>query len=178
MPQAGLNGRRGYQPRGRGLGGSSAINAMLYIRGNHWDYDNWAALGCTGWAYDEVLPCVQTRRAQCARRRRVPWRRRPAVRQRPGDAASRLASSSSRPRGSCRFRANDDFNGARQEGVGLYQVTQKGGERWSSRRAPISRARRKRANLTVLTDVVVERVLFDEGRAWGVAYLRDGEARG
>ena len=56
VPQAGLNGRRGYQPRGRGLGGSSAINAMLYVRGNAWDYDNWAAMGCDGWAYDDVLP--------------------------------------------------------------------------------------------------------------------------
>ena len=56
VPQKGLNGRTGYQPRGRGLGGSSAINAMIYIRGNHWDYDNWAALGCTGWSHDEVLP--------------------------------------------------------------------------------------------------------------------------
>ena len=56
VPQKGLNGRTGYQPRGRGLGGSSAINAMVYIRGHAWDYDNWAALGCAGWAYDDVLP--------------------------------------------------------------------------------------------------------------------------
>ncbi|MFT6007821.1 MAG: choline dehydrogenase-like flavoprotein, partial [Parasphingorhabdus sp.] len=56
VPQKGLNGRTGYQPRGRGLGGSSAINAMVYIRGNRWDYDNWAALGCDGWSYDDVLP--------------------------------------------------------------------------------------------------------------------------
>ena len=56
VPQKGLNGRIGYQPRGRGLGGSSAINAMVYIRGNKFDYDQWAQLGCTGWAYDDVLP--------------------------------------------------------------------------------------------------------------------------
>ncbi len=56
VPQKGLNGRIGYQPRGKGLGGSSAINAMVYIRGNRWDYDNWAAMGCSGWSYDDVLP--------------------------------------------------------------------------------------------------------------------------
>ncbi|MFM1982678.1 MAG: hypothetical protein RJB22_1397, partial [Pseudomonadota bacterium] len=56
VPQKGLNGRRGYQPRGKGLGGSSAVNAMLYIRGCAWDYDNWAALGATGWGYQDVLP--------------------------------------------------------------------------------------------------------------------------
>jgi choline dehydrogenase-like flavoprotein len=56
VPQRGLNGRTGFQPRGKGLGGSSAINAMVYIRGCAWDYDNWAALGCDGWAYKDVLP--------------------------------------------------------------------------------------------------------------------------
>jgi choline dehydrogenase-like flavoprotein len=61
VPQKGLNGRRGYQPRGKGLGGSSAINAMVYIRGNAYDYDNWAALGCTGWAFEDVF---QTKRRQ------------------------------------------------------------------------------------------------------------------
>ncbi|HEX4858645.1 MAG TPA: GMC family oxidoreductase N-terminal domain-containing protein, partial [Usitatibacteraceae bacterium] len=56
VPQPGLQGRRGYQPRGRCLGGSSAINAMVYIRGDRWDYDHWASLGNPGWSYDEVLP--------------------------------------------------------------------------------------------------------------------------
>ncbi|MGB1221935.1 MAG: GMC family oxidoreductase, partial [Alcanivoracaceae bacterium] len=56
VPQKGLNGRIGYQPRGKCLGGSSAINAMVYIRGHQWDYDHWAALGCEGWSFQDVLP--------------------------------------------------------------------------------------------------------------------------
>ncbi len=59
IPQKGLNGRKGYQPRGKTLGGSSSTNAMLYVRGNKWDYDNWAALGNEGWSYDEILPYLK-----------------------------------------------------------------------------------------------------------------------
>ena len=146
VPQIGLNGRRGYQPRGRGLGGSSAINAMLYLRGNKWDYDNWAAMGCPGWSYDEVLPVF--RRGEHNLRGADAFH---------GDDGPLYVSDQCDPHpGSVEFveaakslqiPGNDDFNGARQEGVGLYQVTQKGGERWSS------------------------------GRAWGVAYIQDGEQR-
>ena len=175
VPQVGLNGRRGYQPRGRGLGGSSAINAMLYLRGNRWDYDNWAAMGCPGWSYDEVLPVF----------RRAEHNMRGADDYHGGDGPLFVSDQCDPHPGSVEFveaakslqiPENDDFNGARQDGVGLYQVTQKGGERWSSGRAYIEGAG-KRDNLAVLTGVVAERVLFDEGRAWGVAYIQDGEPR-
>ncbi|UIJ45415.1 GMC family oxidoreductase N-terminal domain-containing protein [Sphingomonas cannabina] len=173
VPQPGLGGRRGYQPRGKGLGGSSAINAMLYVRGNPWDYDNWAALGCTGWSYADVLPVF--RRAEHNVRGADAWH--------GGDgplwvseqlcphpasfAFIEAAASLQLPR-------NDDFNGERQEGVGLYQVTQRGGERWTSARAYLGEAR---PNLAILTDVVAERILFEDGRAVGVAYRRKGERR-
>jgi choline dehydrogenase-like flavoprotein len=175
VPQAGLNGRRGYQPRGKGLGGSSAINAMIYIRGNKWDYDNWAAMGCPGWSYDEVLPYFK--RAEHNVRGGDDYH---------GDDGPLWVSDQVSPNpgsldfveagASLQIPRNDDFNGARQEGIGLYQVTQKGGERWSAARGYLEPAR-ERENLNILTNVTAERVLFDEGRAWGVAYTQHGEAR-
>lgn len=173
VPQAGLNGRRGYQPRGRGLGGSSAINAMLYLRGNRWDYDNWAALGCPGWSYDEVLPYFKRAEAN----------ERGSDALHGGDGPLHVSDQRSPHKGSLDFveagrnlqiPVNDDFNGARQDGIGLFQVTQHRGERWSAGRAYLGQPR---AMLDVRTDVIVERVLFDEGRAWGVAYVQDGEER-
>lgn len=175
VPQAGLNGRRGYQPRGRGLGGSSAINAMLYVRGNRWDYDNWAALGCPGWSYDEVLPWF--RRAEHNARGADDYH---------GAGGPLWVSDQVSPNpGTLDFIAageqlqiprNDDFNGARQEGIGLFQVTQKGGERWSAARAYLD-PHRDRANLHVMTGVTAERVLVEEGRANRVVYRQDGEQR-
>ena len=171
VPQAGLNGRRGYQPRGRGLGGSSAINAMLYVRGNAWDYDNWAAMGCTGWSYDDVLPVFK--RAEHNVRGSDAWH--------GGDGPLWVSEQPDPHPGSLAFieaaaalqiPRNDDFNGARQDGAGMFQVTQKGGERWSSARAYLGD---NRPNLTVMTDVLVERVLFEDGRATGVVYRRGGE---
>jgi choline dehydrogenase-like flavoprotein len=172
VPQRGLNGRRGYQPRGRGLGGSSAINAMLYVRGHHRDYDEWRDLGCPGWGWDEMLPWFK--RAEHNVRGADAWH---------GDAGPLWVSDQNyahpgseafiRAAGELQIRRNDDFNGAHQSGAGLYQVTQRGGERWTAARAYLG----KRDNLEVLTDATVERVLFEDGRVWGVAYQRDGVSR-
>ncbi len=173
VPQAGLNGRLGYQPRGRGLGGSSAINAMVYIRGNAWDYDNWAALGCDGWGYDDVLP----------------YFKRSEGNERFGNGAEDPRHGSDGPLnvmdqhyandGSSAFveaaaqlqlPRNDDFNGATQDGFGLYQVTQKGGERWSASRAYVENAG---ANLHVITQALTEKIIVENGRASAVQ-IRQG----
>lgn len=174
VPQRGLNGRRGYQPRGRGMGGSSAINAMLYVRGNRWDYDHWAELGCDGWHYADVLPYFKRSEAN----------ERGAGDYHGGDGPLHVSDQHWPHPGSLEFieaaaglqiPRNDDFNGARQEGVGLYQVTQKGGERWTSARAYIDGA--NRANLDVLTDVLAERIVIENGRAAGVDYRQGSERR-
>ena len=173
-PMKGLGGRTGYQPRGRGLGGSSAINAMLYIRGNRWDYDNWAALGCTGWAYDDVLPYFK--RAERNERGASEYHggsgplyvsdqhwAHPASREFIDSAAA------------LQLPRNTDFNGEKQAGFGLYQVTQKDGERWSAARAyldPLKKAR----NLDIRIGVMVERLEISEGRVTGVTY-RAGNRR-
>ncbi len=172
VPQSGLNGRRGYQPRGRGLGGSSAINAMLYVRGHPWDYDNWVTLGCDGWGWDDVLPVFK--RSEANEGGSDDWH--------GGDGPLHVSNQSFAHVGSRAFidaaaslqiPRNDDFNGARQEGVGLYQVTQKDGERWTAARGYLT----ERPNLNIICDATVERVLFEEGRVWGVAYSRGGQTR-
>ncbi|AKM08143.1 Dehydrogenase (Polyethylene glycol dehydrogenase, alcoholdehydrogenase, L-sorbose dehydrogenase) [Pelagerythrobacter marensis] len=174
VPQKGLNGRTGYQPRGRGLGGSSAINAMLYIRGHRWDYDNWAALGCTGWSYDDVLPWFK--RAESNARGADDFH--------GGDGPLHVSDQKWPNPGSLAFvesaaalqlPRNADFNGAKQEGFGLYQVTQKGGERWSAARAYVEPLR-ERENLAILTGTLVERLVIEQGRVTGVA-IRRGSRR-
>lgn len=175
VPQKGLKGRTGYQPRGRGLGGSSAINAMVYIRGNRWDYDNWAALGCTGWAYEDVLPWFK--RAEHNVRGEDEWH---------GDEGPLWVSDQRWPnKGSLAFveaaaelqlPRNYDFNGEVQDGFGLYQVTQRNGERWSAARAYVEPLRGDR-RLDVRIGVQVQRVLFEGGRAVGVTYTVAGKER-
>jgi choline dehydrogenase-like flavoprotein len=166
VPQAGLNGRRGYQPRGRVLGGSSSINAMIYVRGQRSDYDHWASLGNPGWSFDEVLPYFK--RAEHNERGaddlhgtggplnvmdlRSPNRYTPAFVQAGVQAG---------------HAENRDFNGAEQEGVGAYQVTHRNGERFSAAKAYLM-PNLGRANLTVLTGATARRVLMEGTRAVGV----------
>ncbi len=134
VPQPGLNGRSGYQPRGKVLGGSSSINAMIYIRGHRSDYDQWAAQGNPGWSYDDLLPYFK--RAENNERGADDFHgvggplnvmdlRNP---NQFGPVFVRAAEQAG-------FSFNPDFNGAKLEGVGMYQVTQKDGERCSAAKA-------------------------------------------
>ena len=177
VPQAGLKGRRGYQPRGKALGGSSAINAMLYTRGHRSDYDDWANLGCEGWSYQDVLPYFL--RSEANERGADSWH---------GDSGPLQVSEQRSPRpishafiqaaSELQFRANDDFNGPEQEGVGLYQVTQfhnreKNGERCSAAAAYLH-PYVGRANLTIVTKAHATKIEFEGKRATGVRYRVGG----
>lgn len=171
IPQTGLNNRTGFQPRGRGLGGSSAINAMVYIRGCSWDYDNWTALGCEGWGYDDVLPVFK--RAEANVRGGDDFHGHDG----PLSVSDQLwANDGSKDfveaAAELQLPRNDDFNGARFEGFGLYQVTQKKGERWTSARAYVE-PQVAAGRLHVETGALVEKILVEDGRATGVV-IRQG----
>ncbi len=164
VPQTGLNGRTGYQPRGRGLGGSSAINAMVYIRGHKWDYDNWAELGCDGWSYDDVLPVFK--RCEDNARGANPYHGAGgplSVMDQHWPQAGSLAFVEAAAE--LQLPRNSDFNGASQDGFGLYQVTQKGGERWTAARAYVEPARDR---MEIITGALTEKILVENGRATGV----------
>lgn len=173
VPQPGLNGRRGYQPRGKAVGGSSSVNAMAYIRGQREDYDDWAARGNPGWGFDDVLPYFL--RAEHNERGANEWHGsggplNVADLQQPNRYTPAFIEAG-RQAG---LPLNPDFNGPQQEGVGLYQVTQKNGERCSAAKAYLAPAL-QRPNLTLFTDAQVLRVLLEGRRAVGVELLRGGQ---
>lgn len=175
-PQPGLGNRRGYQPRGRTLGGSSAINAMLYIRGHRSDYDDWANLGCEGWSWEDVLPFF--RRAEGNQRGSDdfhgadgPLQVRDQPSPRPISRAFIEACAQSQ------LRTTSDFNGPDQEGAGLYQVKQfwngpRRGERCSAAAAYLHPYMGMRPNLTVITGAHATGIVFDGKRATGLRYRR------
>ncbi|HEX6017078.1 MAG TPA: choline dehydrogenase [Burkholderiaceae bacterium] len=172
VPQAGLNGRRGYQPRGKVLGGSSSVNAMVYIRGHRSDYDHWAAEGNAGWGYDDVLPYF--RRSEHNERGADAWHGSGGplnvMDLRSPNRFGPVFVEAARQAG---YAANVDFNAAEQEGVGLYQVTHRNGERCSAADAYLAPAR-SRPNLTVFTDVRVSRIVSEDRRATGVEFIQAG----
>lgn len=167
-PEPELNNRVMYQPRGKVLGGTSSINGMVYMRGNSADYDEWRQRGCDGWDYESVLPYF--RKAEDNQRGEDRFhgtggplvvqdhRWQPTLAQAMRDAAVEAG-----------IPPNDDFNGAEQSGVGFYQTTINNARRWSSARAYLKDAK-KRKNLTVATSAHATRVLIENGRATGVEY--------
>lgn len=168
-----LNNRQLFWPRGKTLGGSSASNAMCYIRGHACDYDEWASLGNEGWSYKEVLPYFKKSQHQ----------------ERGGDAyhgshgplnvsdlriKNPLSEAFIKAAKQAGHRYTEDFNGADQEGVGYYQVTQKNGQRCSTAVGYL-RPAEERDNLTVITDALTTRVLFEGTKATGIEYLKEGQ---
>ena len=173
VAEAGLNGRVINYPRGRVIGGSSSINAMLYLRGQARDYDEWAQLtGDSSWSWSQVLPVFMESEDY--------WRgadekhgaggelrvETPRVQWDIIDAFKNAAVETGIP-------VTDDFNRGNNEGVSRFEVTQKSGVRWSAARAFLDPVR-SRPNLTVVTDALVQRVTFDGKRATGVEFSRNG----
>ncbi|MCI3950530.1 MAG: glucose-methanol-choline oxidoreductase [Burkholderiales bacterium] len=174
-PEPGMNHRRVYWPRGRGLGGSSSINGLIYVRGQPEDYDRWAALGNSGWSWREVLPYFlksehNTRGASEFHGADGPvW---------CADIGERheLMEAIIRAAGELGVARNDDFNGVTQEGVGYYQLFTRKGLRCSAATAYLRPAQSRR-NLRVETDAHATAIAFDGARATGVRYLQHGVAK-
>jgi choline dehydrogenase-like flavoprotein len=173
VPQKGLNGRRGYQPRGKVLGGSSSTNAMLYVRGNRWDYDHWSSLGNRGWSYEDVLPYFKRAEnneshVDCSYHGtggplNVAELRSPS-------ALNQAFLKAAAMRGVPNVR---DYNGADQFGSFMYQVTQKNGERCSAAKGYIT-PHLARPNLSVKLNAQSSRIDFEGRRARGVTYMAGG----
>lgn len=166
QPQNGLQGRSLSYPRGKVLGGCSSINGMIYMRGQARDYDGWAALGNVGWGWKDVLPLFRktehhTAGANDWHGEAGEWRVEPQRYRWPILDAFREAAAQTG------IKPVDDFNRGDNEGCGYFQVNQRAGVRWNSAKAFL-RPILKRPNLTVLTKVAVDKVLFDGDRASGV----------
>jgi choline dehydrogenase len=174
-PEPGLDGRQVFQPRGKVLGGSSSINGLVYIRGQHADYDRWRQLGNVGWSFEDILPYFK--RAENQQRGESeyhgtggPLNVSNARQSDPlSDAFIQAATQVGIP-------SNDDFNGANQEGAGYYQTTTRNGRRGSTARTYL-RAARLRPNLKIETNALAQRLTFDGKRATGVEYRQNGVLR-
>jgi choline dehydrogenase len=174
-PEPGLNGRTVFQPRGKVLGGSSSINGLLYVRGQHEDYDRWRQLGNQGWGFDDVLPYFkaaedQQRGADEFHGSGGPL---PVSDSRHPDPLSQAFIEAAAESG---IAKNPDFNGAAQEGAGWFQTTTRRGRRASTARSYLRPARR-RSNLHVETAALVQRIVFEGRRAVAIEYKQAGMQR-
>lgn len=174
-PEPGLDGRTIFQPRGKVLGGSSSINGLLYVRGQHEDYDRWRQHGNSGWGYDDVLPYFkkaedQTRGANEFHGVGGPL---PVSDSRHGDPLSDAFIAAAAETG---IPVNKDFNGATQEGAGWFQTTTRGGKR-ASTAVSYLRPAKDRKNLHVETSAQAQRILFEGRRAVGLEYRKEGSLR-
>jgi len=175
VPQPGLNGRCGYQPRGKTLGGSSSINAMLYVRGNRQDYDHWSSLGNPGWSYEEVLPFFKRMEHNEQFNGEFHGQGGPlnVTYQRYDSALSELFLKAAAENG---MPLNPDYNGAQQDGSFMYQVTHKNGERCSAAKAYLT-PNLSRPNLHVITHAVASRINLEGRRATGVSYYQGNQLK-
>ena len=176
-PEAGAGGRRMYWPRGKMLGGSTSMNAMMYVRGHRADYDQWAQLGNTGWGYDSVMPYFQRSEGfrGSAASSGFHGRSGPQVisDQRSPNPLAKAFIAAGEAMG---LKRVDDINGPTQDGIGLTHVYQKGGRRWSAADGFLKPAM-KRSNLKVETGCQVEAITFDGTRASGVRYRQNGTTK-
>ena len=173
VPQLGCRGRRIFWPRGKMVGGSGALNAMIYMRGLPSDYDGWAKLGCPNWSWADVLPVFKMSENN-ARLGNDPLHGvgGPLVVSDPAylDRGEHLWLEAAQAAG---HRLNTDFNGPEQEGVGFFQFTIRNGERWGTGKAYL-RPALERPNLTLRTGVLITRIIVENGRAVGVELLDKG----
>jgi choline dehydrogenase-like flavoprotein len=178
--QPGLNGRKGYQPRGKSLGGSSAINASLYIRGHQKDYDEWAELGCDGWSWNDVLPYFKRSENNQNGDGELHGNAGPLqVSNQPSPHP--LSQAFVEAAKELNYPLTDDFNSEIQEGASLYQVThfhsgKSKGERCSSAAAYLHPVM-DRPNLTVITHARVAKIKIKNGQTTGIQYIRKGKVK-
>lgn len=175
VPQAGLNGRQEFNPRGKVLGGSSSLNAMIFMRGNPNDYNRWAEMGNEGWSYPELLPYfrkLQNQERGESEHHGVGGPINTANLRDPNPLSNAFVEAAQQ----AGYEKNDDFNNGHQTGFGLYQVTQKNGMRCSAAVGYLHPAL-QRPNLTAITQAHVTELLIEDGRCVGVAYLKDGQTQ-
>ena len=174
-PEPTAAGRELYLPRGKMLGGSSSMNAMIYIKGRASDYDSWEAAGAIGWAWSDVSPVFKAMESNSrgeSSHHGVDGPVRVEDLRSPNSFSRRFVEAALE----VGIKANSDFNGESQEGVGFYQVTQKRGRRWSAADAFL-RPAMDRPTLTVVTRATVSRVMLEKGAAVGVEYVKDGQTQ-